>query len=574
MKTLGSGSRNTFNFEIMTIFLVNSFLFIQAFLNGKRFYAEVTPAGDPFTYSIGYFDLLNRVKDNFGALLETFTALFLGNINWYWLTDLLIILLNPFLIKEMYSLILINYVLYFVWCVYLFFLAKLYVANRFSRIVFSLLPWLFPMNYGLAEYSSPGTMGLDAAFVPMLGIALTGMFLMYANPRNNKYALQAALLCVLAVFGRGNSLPVVLLVIFVPTLFLLIWSKKNSSYSSMRRFLIIFSLSTFYFYFTNWGPISSYYNNHLQFIERQQLNFNDFKPYLLNIPGFMFSRSQDSIFTIFISFALHLLVLATAVYLLKSIRKLADFNLRSIIRFTGVFVYFGTYFINLLLFTDPLMNIYNALLIWRPMLLGLLCILISFFPEKGFFESRVKLVAFLTFLVIFSSFFTLRQTPWEWKINRPDPASLQQLVRKLSTSQSISVIWYGNINPQILDYFYIKENNKHLNVFRGPNYNSLWSPWDYSDENRALVSKEIIQHFNEASIVILPEYLTQYQLGQPYAINHFREIFLELYSKELLPQMTVVGQIKENDRENLLVLSKSENAESQEIWKPVMAVNE
>jgi hypothetical protein len=72
----------------------------------------------------------------------------------------------------------------------------------------------------------------------------------------------------------------------------------------------------------------------------------------------------------------------------------------------------------------------------------------------------------------------------------------------------------------------------------------------------------------------LPEYLTQYQLGQPYAINHFREIFLELYSKELLPQMTVVGRIKENDRENLLVLSKSKNAESQEIWKPVMAVNE
>ena len=574
MKKLGSSSYNTLNFEVITIFLVNSFLFIQAFLNGKRFYREVTPAGDPFTYSIGYFDLLNRVKGNFGILRETLTALFLGNINWYWLTDLLIVLMNPFLVKEMYSLILINYVLYFVWCIYLFSLAKLYIVNRFSRVVFSLLPWLFPMNYGLAEYSSPGTMGLDAAFVPMLGIALTGMFLMFANPRNNKYAFQAAFLCVLAVFGRGNSLPVVLLVIFVPTLFLLIWSKKNSSYSSMRRFLIIFFLGTFYFYFTNWGPISSYYYSHLQFIERQQLNFNDFKPYLLNIPGFMFLRSPDSIFTIFISFALHLLVLATAVYLLKSIRKLADFNLRLIIRLTGVFVYFGTYFVNLVLFSDPLMNIYNALLIWRPMLLGLLCLLISFFPKNKVFESKIPLAAFLIFLILFSSFFTARQTPWDWRINRPSPANLQQLVRNLSASESISLLWYGNVNPQILDYFYIKESSKHLNIFRGANYNSLWSPWDYSDGNRDLVKKEIAQHFSEASVVIVPEYLAQYQLGQPYAINHFRDVFFELYSKGLLPRMSVVGRIKENDLENLLVLVKSANTESQEIWEPKIPGNE
>ena len=557
------------SFEIIVIFLVNLIFYLQAFLNSKNFFSKVLPAGDPFTYTIGYYSLLNQVGNNFSSVLLAFKSLFLGNINWYWLTDFFIILLSPFLHKEMYSLIVINFVLYFIWCIFTFYLGKIFLRNTFSQIVFSLLPWVFPMNFGMVEYSSPGTMGLDAAFVPMLGIALVSFFLLLSKPNSQRLAFLSAVTCTFAIFGRGNSLPVVLLVIFVPFCALFIWAKRNN-FRSLFTFLGIFSLGTFYFYFSNWGPISNYYNNHLQFVERHTYNFQDFKPYILNIPGFMFWRSENSFVTVLLSVVIHFLVLITAILVFKRRRAFSSFDLSLTLKVTGIFIYFGTYFTNLLLFTDPLMNIYNALLIWRPMLLGLLCLLFGYFPSYRGFETKLRLSLFLLFLIVFSTFFTVKQTPWEWANNRPKPVEVQRLVEKLSTQESVSLLWYGNINPQILDYYYTQENSEHLKIYRGANYNNLWSPWDYSDSNRSLVAGEILEQFNKASVVIVPEYLDQYQLGQPYAINHFRSEFLKLYASNLLPSMKVVGIINENDKDRLLVLSKNDINDSIDSWKPVM----
>jgi hypothetical protein len=469
----------------------------------------------------------------------------------------------------MYSLIVINFILYFIWCLFTFRLGKILLRNKFSQVVFSLLPWAFPMNFGMVEYSSPGTMGLDAAFVPMLGIALVSFFLLLSKPNSQRLAFLSAVSCTFAVFGRGNSLPVVLLVIFVPFLALLIWAKHNN-FRSVFTFFGVLSLGTFYFYFSNWGPISNYYNNHLQFVERQSYNFQDFKPYILNIPGFMFWRSENSFSTISLSVIIHLLVLTSAILVFKRRKSFSSFDLSLTLKVTGIFIYFGTYFANLLLFTDPLMNIYNALLIWRPMLLGLLCLLFGYFPSIKGFETKQRFSVFLIFLMVFSSLFTVKQTPWEWESNRPKPVDVQRLVQKLSTQESVSLLWYGNINPQILDYYYTKENSKQLSIYRGANYNNLWSPWDYSDSNRSLVAGEILEQFNNASVVIVPEYLNQYQLGQPYAINHFRSEFLKLYATNSLPPMKIIDVISENDKDRLLVLSKNVKDDSLGSWKPVM----
>ena len=204
------------------------------------------------------------------------------------------------------------------------------------------------------------------------------------------------------------------------------------------------------------------------------------------------------------------------------------------------------------------------------MLLGLLCLFLGYFINFKEFQRKQSLSIFVIGLMIFSSFFTLKQTPWEWEINRPKPNDIRALVQKLSEQESVSVLWYGNINPQILNYYYLQNNSEKLNIYRGPDYNNLWSPWDYSDKNRSLVSKEIIQHFEKASLIIIPEFLDQYQLNQPYAINHFRNEFLRLYSENLLPPMYIVGRISENNSDRLLVLSKNLNDPSQEKWKPVM----
>ena len=82
------------------------------YFNLLRFYIPITqeiiPWGDPFTYEMSYYELLNRIR--YGSFLSAIEYIFISN--WYWLQKILVFIFSPILISEPYSLCIINFFLY------------------------------------------------------------------------------------------------------------------------------------------------------------------------------------------------------------------------------------------------------------------------------------------------------------------------------------------------------------------------------------------------------------------------------------------------------------------------------
>ena len=159
-------------------------------------------------------------------------------------------------------------------------------------------------------------------------------------------------------------------------------------------------------------------------------------------------------------------------------------------------------------------------------------------------------------------------------MNRPSPGAYLAQLDSLRKYEAVSLMYYGNINPQILDYYSVQRSGKLFQRYMGKNYNSLWSQWDYSPEATEKIEEEIVEQFENSSAVIIPEFIDQYSLGQPYAINQNRDLFIKLFSEGRLPAMKIVDYIEENSNARLVVLRKfSDGSHSDLAWKPIMRSN-
>jgi len=547
---------------MLTIFVLGYYILNLGFY--ARFEATVVPHGDPFTYAATYFRLLDNLKVSY---LGTVFNILAGRSDWYWLTDLAIALFYPFLIKEPFSLCMINFFMYWLATLSFFRLGRVLGASCGVSFLVGMLVWVFPVNYGFATFSSVPMMGLDSMFSGAVYVAIAHALIFAVEPGKRVNALLAGLTFGVAVWGRGNSILVVGMVAFVPIIFVmwaLFQTRSKTLFVNLLIFTFVAVLLTGYFYFANWSGLKGYYAHHATMTVMEDWKWANARAWVLNIPGFFFWRHEDSMLSMGLSAFFHLFVLVTFFLAIKKSSSLErdigeHFKLLAV---TGTFIYFVTYGVNIIFFTPEMTNLNNVLLIYRPMLCGIiLCFIIwlkFFFSRFQLVFNRSMMLPALMGMWVFASFFTKYQLPVHVK-ERPSVRTMQSFstgVDEILKGGTLSVPWYSFYNHQIIDYYRLKEDLKANIIHKGKHWKYMWDGLDFSEESRKKVREEILDHFENASAIIIPEYLDSYYQRNPYPLYRFRDEIAIYLNAPDSPKFRIMQTLTDHPGARIMVLQR------------------
>ena len=555
-------------YAAITIFVLTSYIAIVGLY--ENFVERVLPQRDPFTYTVGWFRLVDAAH---GHYLRTILAVFAGHLGgWYRLMNVEIALLSPILTKDPAVLCIVNYLIWGLGTAAWFRLGLAMELDVGRAFIVALIPWLWPVDYGFMDYTSVPVLALDAAFTGALLLAVANSFVFALNPRSMVRGIVAGLSIGVAVWGRGNSAPFVALVVAWPCL-LAVWNAWRSGDRRAGHNVavagILAAAMTAEFYATYWSRLVEYYSVDAQLTVRHHWNLHDAMPYLKNIPGFMYWRIEDSPLTMGLSWASHFvpilaLVLAWFGDALAPERRKACRQLA----LGGALTYFGTYLLNLLLFTDPAITLDSATLIWRPMLIGLsLSVVVVFLwitdPLKVRHDLRMVMPAGALVLA-WGFVWSTHYTPWDWSIEAPTPRAVEQFAlqadQMLEGSGPLAFLWYGNWNRAIVDYYRAKNDLPNLPLYHPEGEGKIWSISDFSPENRARVLEGVKQTFLKAGMIIVSEYLDYYGTDCFNALFCFKQDWADWLNSAEAPRLRVRMLLTERTDARLLVLQREELA--------------
>jgi len=554
----------------LSIILVVTILFVVNIGIYARFLESFIPMGDPFTYTIGLFRL---VDGDYGSIPETLQKIVSGAINWYWMVDIWTTLLSPILIKEPYLICLINYSMTGIATALFFQLGRVMGLGAVSAYIMAMLIWVFPINYTYITHSSVPVLALDAMFNAAL-LAAVSMALAYAlYPQNTRYALFSGLFAGLAIWSRGNSIPVVLMVLAAPGLWLLyaVWYQKDKkAFLNLAIALSLLLAMAGWFYYANWTPLNFYYTHHYQFAARHSWNIDDAKKWLINMPGFFYYRHENSVLTVLLSLLNHVFVTTVfVVFLVK--RHCYDAHTRFIFGLTattGALIYWVTFAVNIVMFTDPIMKLYNVILIYRPMLIGIVVSasgLIFFLGRQGYPALKLKVIPYFSAALVFGAiFFSYYQIPHGEEIKLPEPRTVEHMAsiidRYAEGDEGIAFLWRGIVNSSLIQYYRRKNGLPDIKVFGQEHLHQILSPTRHDPENRAFIRAEIRRYFEQASLIVIPEYYDYYQLNVPYALYQFRDLVAESLNDPASPRLVVRHVVLERPCIRLLFVQRQELA--------------
>ena len=542
------------------------FFGLLMYLNLLRYYIPISenivPWGDPFTYEMGYYDLLNKIDQNeyYGSIRYIFGT------NWYWLQKILLFIFSPILINEPYSLCLINFFTYTVASILFYFLLiELNIDKTFCRIL-SIIFWFYPINYSFKEYSALALMGLDSTFLGSLYCLIFSYLTFLKKPTDIKYQISFSIFLCAALIGRGNSITIIFLIIFFPSIFFLYRVYKKKNFKILKNFklpLIFFLFTALVFYSLQLKYILGYYSVFKGFLTND-LSF--ILPYLKHIPGIFFIYPDPSEINLMSSTDYSLLLISLSCHLINIFsfyhqRKLKNFFIRMII-LTGLFIFYGTFLINLTLWMHPHINIYNAQLIWAPMRIGFTLTISIIILEilKKFKKQNINLLTILVFSSIFLISSLLYQNNKEIvfknKIDsNPDKIKkIYKFINKNSQNRKISVLWYDPyLSPRILNYYALKDNLEPIEYFRGKYADDIWNQSNKSTQLKNNINQEIKNIFKYSNLIILNENSDNYVGG--YAFYRYKKFIGEQIEDNKLDNFKIIAKIK-SSRGNLLVFKR------------------
>jgi hypothetical protein len=507
-----------------------------------RYHQARVPTGDPFTYTLSLYTIVDLAHAGRIKALRTV----LSSSNWYWLQNLLVVILSPVLVKQPASLALINFVMF---CGGL--LALLTVLRRFgvparAAFLLELVLWLSPMHYGFGgecvRYLSLLVLMLETSFFWMLFITALHLILYALHPARTGYAVAAAVFCGLALWGRGNSLVYVVILLSLPVL-VIVWTIVSQRAGATRRhvcnllvFLVVVGgMACWYYYFT-WASITSYYSYlssgrvSLGAILAEKLRILVHPPawVVKNIPGIFLCSVRDGMGTCIISLSCHTLILGAAAYVFcRSPRNGQTLDRKALRLATafGVSIYFATFLMGLLM--GGSFTAHRPYHIFAPMLVGLafvvVCALaptIIAFADRPLARTGWFLPGLVCFCVVYGGLMTRRQTPLGPIFDAASPIEVERValsMDSLTEAGSLAFLWYGVYNPPILDFY---RSMKDLPPFKRfiPYYQTIFhtvaaqvDPQDF----RLALRKTML----EADYVIIPEDLSRYAAVYPSAIK-------------------------------------------------------
>ena len=606
---------------------------------------HVLPHGDWFNYTVNWFANIDFYHAH-GTLL-TLAAVLGRPGNWFRLMSLSEVALMPVLAKQPYVICIINYIWFGIATAACYRLCRRLGSTMWAAFAVALIPWVWPINYGFADYTSLPVTGLDAAFNAVLLLAVAQAYaFVFGLPRapqpasarealsirgsppaashswlprpDTASAIATGLAVGIAVRGRGNSLPVVGLVVLWPALSALWLAWRSRDARTWRNVVIVGAIAgviVVQFYAQYWNALLAYYGVHASFVEAHLWTFRGARPFILNVPGFMYWRAENSIVCIGLTFASHAFALAmllTAWWPRGRFSGPRHFAFRHLIA-GGAVIYFGTYLVDLLLFANDEagFSIYQSLLVWRPMLIGLSLILLAIGIEAfGTFAWRPERLALpvAVLALAWGLMWTRIFTPWDPTHEWPAPRTVERFaigLDRLADDGPVAVLWYRGWNEPILNYYRLQNDLPPAKLFtedrlkyekligelppfdlaavRHPlqyyrrladlwqsakqlskeHHDDLWAQSDYSEEKRARVLEQIEYQFTHASLIVLPEYLDQYRSDEPYSFYKFKNDWAAWLSSDAAPRFRVLMLLQETPSWRLLVIRREDIAKGQ-----------
>ena len=547
------------------------------------FVDHVLPVGDPFSYTTNWFLIINEYHAS--GYLQTL-ATYISYPTWYRLMNISVAALAPILTKEPYVICVVNYVLFGFATVAFYRLGRRLRLTSGGSFALALIPWLWPANYGFEDQSPIPVLALDSAFNAVLFWAVAQSYgfafdiQRMVQLRDKRYlrgtvsAILTGIIIGIAVWGRGNSLPVVGLVVSWPCL-LMVWFTWRSGDARMWINLIIAGavagLIAVQFYLQYWEALRTYYSIHASLVT-VHWTLQGAKPFILNIPGFMYWRSENSIACVALTFASHLfvlLMLAAALWPRGLLSKSTHFASRQLV-IGGAVIYFGTYLVDMRFFANPEpgFSIHQALLVWRPMLIGLSLILCAIAAELFvLFGSRLDRLAPFPLAALalgWGVMWTHIYTPWELEGRLPSPHAVERFavnLDQLADNGKIAVLWFGGWNEPILNYYRIKNDLPVASRLPYSDTESIWSMSDYSDQKRARVLDQMKNVFAQASLIVIPEFLDEYDSKNTYyAFYKFKTDWAAWLNSDEAPRLRVLMLLRESPMVRLLVVQREELA--------------
>lgn len=530
----------------LLMLLATALLYVLSGSLVHRFNRTVVPTGDPFLYTSNFFYVVDGGHDDYFRTLRHVVT----SRNGVWLTHLLVALFSPVLVKEPQSITLINFAVFFLATVSAFRLARQLGATTPAAFLLAFTIWLAPFLYGLSCPVSLLVLMLDTTFVGMLFVATVNLVMFASRPLDTKQAALAGLTAGLAVWGRGNSLPYVLIAAGCPLL-VISWelltdaaARRSKQPRNLLLFLGLFSAMAAWYYGYNLKQILGYYS-YLPCVDPSKSAVTEKLGALVhpalwvttNIPGIFFDPGAimaaihiDSVAMTWFSCAIHLLVLLSVLGVFcrrwRGADKVAVRPLR-IACATGAMLYGGVYLM-CLTGVGPFHE-HRPYHTFAPMLAGLGLSVVSVIApsiiargEARFLRSRIFMPAVILLAVLYAYWWNHQHSAIEPLPGADSPLAVERFALELDhhlQDRKLAVVWYNVYNRGILGYYRVKNDRPALPLFvtyERPLFHTVADQIDYQDFRSAL--RKTMQ---EADFVIIPEDLRNYALLYPCSLQRY-----------------------------------------------------
>ncbi len=566
-------NKKFFNFNLLKTSLIFLILSVLMYIVLLKYYIpitnEIVPWGDPFTYELGYYELLNKIRSDApnNGVINLINHIFVTN--WYWLQKLLIFSFSPLLINEPYSLCIINFFVYTIASILFYvMLIEFDVKKNLSRII-AILFWFYPINYSFKEYSALPMMGLDSTFLGALYCLIFSYLTFLRKPEYIPYQFLFSFSLCAALIGRGNSISVMTMLLFFPSIYFFYGIIKNKNYQVLKNFLIpafFFICTLSWFFYCQLKPILNYYSVFRGFVTSDIMLM---LPYLKHVPGIFFLYPEPSEINLMQKTDLRVLTISIICHIINFLSLILSIFLKSrkfkIIVFSGLFIFYATFFINLLLWMNPHISIYNAQLIWAPMRIGFVLTL-GFMFIVFFNKFNPKL---LNFIFILSVMILLTISNYTYKkqyeflfANKSENSpqnikKIDKLIKDNSKPNSAIILWFGpNLNPRILNYYSMKSGSELISYYRGKYADHIWNQSFTDEEFKTKVEYEINSIFDKVDLIVLNESSNNF-LGS-YAWVRYKEYITKQIKLGKLENFKLIEKVR-SIKGNLLVLKRSKD---------------
>lgn len=464
---------------------------------------------------------------------------------------------------------LINYGIFAVASLSFYRLARALGLSAPVAYVLCWLPWIYPDNFGFRQYESLTITCLDALFAGVLNVAVANLLVFVLFPEKKGNAVLAGISVGFAVWGRGNSLPVVALLAF-PALASLVFRKLTfTQRRNVALFFVMAALFSVAFYAVKGADILRYYGTIGSVVKAHRWHVEDTLPYLRNIPGFFFWPVENATPTLVLTWVCHILMGALFGYALKK-RNASDVGRAgALLAFSGAFIYFGTYGINMMLFADKAWQVANCS-IYTPMRVGMtleLFATLMMLTRKWQLSAKGAMAVGAAVI-----FWTIQLTHWQIPkadAREPSPRSVGYFARNfeyLLGGGNVAFVWHHYYSLPILSYYRIKAEQAPLKSY---DYQENIFTVEERPDQRTAFRREFDRILKHADWIVIPEFTDFCDVTYTNLYCRERDEMANAINSSSAPRLNIRAVLEEWDTNRLLVLQRADAARGAGVRLPL-----